>query len=367
VIRDTAGSLLEALAGDRSLLSVLHAIQRRMRSGCHLNQRKNHPNAAQLLQRGSTNWALSPSVGAYGVALFSPPLVIEILENELSDLHWYPESLWAGMFSGKRGEAFSMSRISTKKSLIVGAALVAAMICTGIVAASAHTVPSNKNTTVPPVRQGIPAIPPARDNALISVPAVVHYLDGQGIIGSSPHNNRASVNIQNVQLTDVGTLNKLAHIFIPGMPSNEKVYYTQLKGPFVVSPNVSRPVLNTLLPSASNLPVLHTLLPNMRRTPGLNNLLNTIPLLGNSSNGVQPVPNTTTGANQPASGSSSKDKQTISGKSSKGSKASAGKPASGTPPSLGKLSTTHSSGLGTVLQHVYQVFDARTGNLLAWG
>jgi hypothetical protein len=32
----------------------------RMRSGCHLNKRKKHPNAAQLLERGSTNWALGP-------------------------------------------------------------------------------------------------------------------------------------------------------------------------------------------------------------------------------------------------------------------------------------------------------------------
>ena len=60
VVRDTAGSLLEALAGGRSLRSALQVIQRRMRSGCQLNKRKKHPNAAQLLQRGSTNWALSP-------------------------------------------------------------------------------------------------------------------------------------------------------------------------------------------------------------------------------------------------------------------------------------------------------------------
>ncbi len=60
VVRDGAGSLLEALAGHRSLHSALQSIQRRMRSGCHMNKRKKHPNAAQLLQRGSTNWALSP-------------------------------------------------------------------------------------------------------------------------------------------------------------------------------------------------------------------------------------------------------------------------------------------------------------------
>ena len=60
VVRDTASSLLEALAGDRSLLSALHCIQRRMGSGCHMNTRGKQPNAAQLLEHGSTNWALSP-------------------------------------------------------------------------------------------------------------------------------------------------------------------------------------------------------------------------------------------------------------------------------------------------------------------
>lgn len=60
VIRDSADSLLEALSGSRSLCSVLQTIQRRMRSGCHMNKRQKHPNAAQLLQHGSTDWALSP-------------------------------------------------------------------------------------------------------------------------------------------------------------------------------------------------------------------------------------------------------------------------------------------------------------------
>ena len=60
VVRDAACSLLEALAGSHSLCAVLQSIQRRMRSGCHMNKRRKHPNSAQLLQRGSTNWALSP-------------------------------------------------------------------------------------------------------------------------------------------------------------------------------------------------------------------------------------------------------------------------------------------------------------------
>ena len=55
VVRDTACSLLEALAGVRPLCSVLQSIQRRMHSGCQMNKRRKYPNSAQLLQRGSTN------------------------------------------------------------------------------------------------------------------------------------------------------------------------------------------------------------------------------------------------------------------------------------------------------------------------
>ncbi len=60
VVRDAASSLLEALAGHRSLLSALKADPTSHASGCQMNKRKKHPNSAQLLQRGSTNWTLSP-------------------------------------------------------------------------------------------------------------------------------------------------------------------------------------------------------------------------------------------------------------------------------------------------------------------
>jgi hypothetical protein len=60
VVRDTAGSLMEALAGNRSLQSALRTIRLRMGSGTQMNKRKKHPNSAQLLQRGSTTWELSP-------------------------------------------------------------------------------------------------------------------------------------------------------------------------------------------------------------------------------------------------------------------------------------------------------------------
>jgi hypothetical protein len=58
VVRDCAGSLMEALAGDRPLESVLRLIERRMQSGCQMNKRKKHPNSAQLLESGRVEWSL---------------------------------------------------------------------------------------------------------------------------------------------------------------------------------------------------------------------------------------------------------------------------------------------------------------------
>ena len=59
VVRDTGWTLMEALAGFRSLRSALRLIQRRMRSGCQMNTRKQHPNSAQLLEQEAVEWALS--------------------------------------------------------------------------------------------------------------------------------------------------------------------------------------------------------------------------------------------------------------------------------------------------------------------
>ena len=58
VVRDTGWTLMEALAGHRSLRSALQLIARRMRSGCQMNKRKKHPNSAQLLEREAVEWAL---------------------------------------------------------------------------------------------------------------------------------------------------------------------------------------------------------------------------------------------------------------------------------------------------------------------
>jgi hypothetical protein len=59
VVRDTSWTLMEALAGQRSLRSALRLIGRRMRSGCQMNKRRKHPNSAQLLAREAVEWALS--------------------------------------------------------------------------------------------------------------------------------------------------------------------------------------------------------------------------------------------------------------------------------------------------------------------
>lgn len=58
VVRDTGWSIMEALAGFRSLASALALISRRMRSGCCMNTRRGRPNSAQLLLDG-IEWALS--------------------------------------------------------------------------------------------------------------------------------------------------------------------------------------------------------------------------------------------------------------------------------------------------------------------
>lgn len=59
-VRDTAGSLMEALAGIRSLRSALRTIRLRMGSGTRMNKRRKHPNSAQLLKRGSPLWEFDP-------------------------------------------------------------------------------------------------------------------------------------------------------------------------------------------------------------------------------------------------------------------------------------------------------------------
>ena len=59
VVRDSAWTLMEALAGQRDFSTVWHLIERRMSAGCSMNTRCKHPNSAQLLKNG-LNWSLDP-------------------------------------------------------------------------------------------------------------------------------------------------------------------------------------------------------------------------------------------------------------------------------------------------------------------
>lgn len=59
VVRDMSWTLMGALARKRCLRSALQLIGRRMRSGCQMNKRKQHPNSAQLLEQQAVEWALS--------------------------------------------------------------------------------------------------------------------------------------------------------------------------------------------------------------------------------------------------------------------------------------------------------------------
>ena len=58
-VRDTAWTLMEALAGQRQFSTALRVIERRMRAGCSMNTRCKHPNSAQLLKNG-LNWSIGP-------------------------------------------------------------------------------------------------------------------------------------------------------------------------------------------------------------------------------------------------------------------------------------------------------------------
>ncbi len=59
VVRDTAWTLMEALAGQRDFSTVWRLIERRMRAGCSMNTRRKHPNSVQLLKNG-LNWSIGP-------------------------------------------------------------------------------------------------------------------------------------------------------------------------------------------------------------------------------------------------------------------------------------------------------------------
>lgn len=227
----------------------------------------------------------------------------------------------------------------TKKSLIVGLALLLSVVCAGSVGAFASSVtpttPHNAVNLFAPT--GAAAIPSNNGDGILKLATVLQYIKTQGFVGGPTANGQPPI-VQALKLTSLANLKKLANLVIPGIQGNRQVYYTQIRGPFIMNQNLPLPILGTLLPSANNLPVLSNLpiltqLPGLTSLPLLNaaqnnsGLLRNLPVLGNVQNGGL-LNGLSFGYN--------------------------GSPANG----------QKDSGL---LAMVYEVFDAQSGNLLAWG
>ncbi len=224
----------------------------------------------------------------------------------------------------------------TKKSLIVGLTLLLAIVCAGSVgafASSASPATSQSAANYFPAG-GIPAIP-AENGRLLRSQEVENYLNERGFVGGETFGGDP-VTISLLGLTDLDSLSSLTRLNIPDLTSvtHAVVYYTELQGPFRLDQNLSLPVLSTLNPSLGNLSVLDHLtglndlpLTNDLRDQDFQNVLPVIPGLDNLEN------------------SHLLHDLLIS---------------HGLPDTVGP----NSDG---VLSTVYEVFDAHSGNLLAWG
>jgi hypothetical protein len=204
----------------------------------------------------------------------------------------------------------------TKKSFLIGSALL--LICAlAIVTVVSSVTPSSAQTVGKSYNyKGVAAIPVLNEiGGLLSPLDIMHYLNTQGMIGGSTENGVAP-KIQNITLTNITDLSTLKHITIPGLSGRQSVYYVLMNGPFHLSPNLPLSALNTLIPSTNNLPQMRNL-PLLNNLPGLNSFLS-------SSQSMVPA----LGGSDPFSGPDSPL---------------------------------------TVLQSVYEVFNANNGNLLAWG
>ncbi len=139
----------------------------------------------------------------------------------------------------------------TKKSFIVGLAVVAALVCIGTVSTFAASV---KVSEIPPTDQysqvGIGAIPPL-DNGqvLLNSEDVSKYLQTHPYVGGTTPNGQMPA-VETVEQTTVSSLYDAKQIQIPDMPANEPVYYASLTGPF--TPITNTPDLSGLLPGLNN-------------------------------------------------------------------------------------------------------------------
>lgn len=216
----------------------------------------------------------------------------------------------------------------TKKSLILGVALLLALVCAGTISSFAATAtPARHNARHVTIRywnRGIPAIPRRASNPanLLSNAEIDNYLLTHGFMGGSTLHGLPPV-VNNLQLTNLTDLNRLQHILVPGAPLATPVFYARLTGPFILDNRPPLTLLSILIPDSQTIPLFH--------------LLHNVPILGSFTfqDGFLGVGDF----------------------SGVGDIANLG--------SLGDL--TNGLGVDRLLNSIFEIFDARTGNLLAWG
>lgn len=226
----------------------------------------------------------------------------------------------------------------TKKSLIIGLALLLSIVCAGSAGAFASSVtpgtPQSEMDLYP--ADGISAIAPDNTDDLITAENIEQYVGQQGFVGGST-STRKPPTIQVLRLTDLSSLKKLAGLVIPGLSGDRQVYYTKLKGPFTLNHDLPMSTITTLLPSANNWAIL-------RKLPAISQVqdLNSLPLLNDLEGSADTLyANLPVLANQPA-GKLFNDSSVLTLNNP-------------------DLNATN------VLPNAYEVFDALSGNLLAWG
>lgn len=222
----------------------------------------------------------------------------------------------------------------TKKFFILGVAMLLALVCAGTLSAfAASTTPAKKNTAKRYWNAGIAAIPTLhkKPHSLLTRQEVVTYLNKQRSTSSKLVNGQV-LGIQVVELTDPLNLNSLKHILVPGVPAHEQVYYAKLNGPFTVDPKQPLPLLSMLLPNSNTLPLLISGVRNLPLIQSLGALGAELGDLGNTD--------------LPFVGSLN-DMPVLN--------------------HLGTLVSVGNMGLKRIILSLFGIYDAHTGNLLAWG
>ena len=216
----------------------------------------------------------------------------------------------------------------TKKSLILGVALLLALVCAGTISTFAATATPKrhavKHVTVQYWNRGIPAIPHYASNQteLLSSAEVTNYLLTHGFMGGSTLHGAPPV-VNNLQLTNLTNLNQWQHILVPGVPLTTPVFFARLNGPFILDDRPPLTLLSILIPDSQTIPLFHVL-HNLPILDGLT-LQNGFADVGDFS-GISNIAN------------------------------------------LGSLNgLTNGLGIERLLNTIFEIFDARTGNLLGWG